>query len=80
MAGARIWKWVMGEKGDELDAVWSHELLSSPSKTAEPASCPPTLHTTAQHREIKKNRCSWPGLTHSSDVSRPNDALSGSGA
>lgn len=29
MAGAWIWKWVMGEKGDELEAVWSPELLSS---------------------------------------------------
>ena len=46
MAGAWIWKWEMGERGDELEAVWSRELLSSPSKRAEPASCPPTLHTT----------------------------------
>lgn len=46
MARAWIWKWVMGEKGDELEAVWSRELLSSPSKRAEPTSCPPTVHTT----------------------------------
>ena len=46
MAGAWIWKWEMGERGDELEAVWSRELLSSPSKRAEPASCPPTLHIT----------------------------------
>ena len=50
VARARIWKWVMGERDDELDAVRSHKLLSSLSKTAEPASYPPPHPPTSHHR------------------------------
>ena len=43
----------MGERDDELGAVWSHKLLSSLSETAEPASWPP--HFTPQCN-IEKSR------------------------
>ena len=52
--------------------------LSSPSKRAEPASCPPTLHTTTQRYQEKQVFLAR--ADSQPEVSQPNDALSGSGA